>query len=115
MHADGGSGSSPCDKSSFTATNSGTQSVASAYEQLLFATAAYSPSRAQESPTMSNVRSGAVVYPAMDAAQYTFTQLVGRYLGLLSKQALLTCLQRMHAYVRSSDGMFHACSLHVAL
>ena len=64
---------------------------------------------------MSNVRSGAVVCPTRDAAQYTFTQLVGRYLGLLSKQALLTCLQRMHAYVRSSDCMFHECSLHVPL
>ena len=46
---------------------------------------------------MPSVRSGKAVYPVRHAAQYIFTVLVGRYLGLLSKEVLLNCLQRVHA------------------
>ena len=50
---------------------------------------------------MPSVRSGKAVYPVRHAAQYIFTVLVGRYLGLLSKEVLLNCLQRVHAFVRT--------------
>lgn len=100
MGVAGGSASCPSDKSSFeTVGHSGTSTVASAYEQLLFATAAYNNS-APAAASMPSVRSGTAIYPVKEAAQYIFTVLVGRYIGILSKDVLLNCLQRVHAYVR---------------
>ena len=106
MYAGGARGSCASGEYFLGAASSRTNSVASAYQQLLCATAAYNdPCTPQQSSQDSDerpcVRSGTAVYPAKEAAQYMFTLLVGRYLGILSKEVLLNCLQRMHAYVRS--------------
>ena len=96
-----GGGSCPSDRSSYDTAHSSTL-VASAYEELLLATAAYnSTPPALDNITIPSVRSGTAIYPVMEAARYIFTVLVGRYLGILSKDVLLNCIYRVHAYVRS--------------
>ena len=92
MHAGTSSGLS--DRTNHEFVREGHMSVASAYEQLV--------GSATTSPLQSSAseHSGTIVYPVIDAAHYSFAVLVGRYIGILSKEVLLDLLARIHAYVR---------------
>jgi hypothetical protein len=94
-----GTSSSRSEKTAIEFCTDNNMSVASAYEHLLLATTACS-SEATKQHEVECVRSGTAVYPVMEAAQYILTVLVGRYIGILSKEVLLTCLAQVHAYVR---------------
>lgn len=95
MHAGTSSGLS--DRTNQEFAREGHINVASAYEQLLGSATGtqFSPQQASECE-----HSGTIVYPVIGASHYTFAVLVGRYIGILSKEVLLDLLARIHAYVR---------------
>lgn len=115
MHA-GTTSSTPSDVTTVRFSKESNMNVASAYEQLLVTNSPVC-SDALEPGSVPCVRSGDSVYPVMEAAQYIFSVLIGRYIGILPKEVLLNCIDRIHAYVRlqpQHPPCIHAHSLYLS-
>jgi hypothetical protein len=97
MHAD--ASSCPADRSRIELCEDIDMNVANGYEQLLIA-ATTQCTEALNQDEVAHVRSGTAIYPIMEATQYLLSAVVGRYIGILSKDVLLNTLAQIHAYVR---------------